>query len=536
MPARLSWRCREPDSAQGWERQGRHHIRTGRRSNLRLPWAHDTLPLLEREVKPQRPADVNYDLVVVGGGAAGISAARTGLRRRARVVLVQNGPVGGDCTFAGCIPSKTLIAAAAQGADFSTAIGRVHDTVAQVAATETADVLRREGIDVIEGRARLLAPDRVSIDGRQLRFRRLVVATGSVPSIPPIPGLAEVDVLTNENVFDLDHKPPSLIVLGGGPVGVELAQAFARLGTTVTVIEAAGRLLAREEPEASEIVAGALADDGVHVLTGREATSAETDPTGARVYLDDGTRLSASRVLVAAGRRPATAGLGLDAAGVVTDERGFICTDDHLRTNVTGIWAAGDIAGRSQFTHAADEMGRVAATNALSPVPYRKFRDHWMPAVTFTAPEVARVGLTEAAAAGPGVRVAYLPMSEVDRAITAGQTRGYVKLVTGPRAGTRNLAGGRLLGATVVAAHAGDMIAVPTLAMRTNMFPARLALTTQAYPTWSLAIRQAAAQLFIETSGRRARPARPAAQQLSLEAARSGRQPRPPQPPPRGPS
>jgi pyruvate/2-oxoglutarate dehydrogenase complex dihydrolipoamide dehydrogenase (E3) component len=452
-------------------------------------------------------AGADYDLIVIGGGAAGLSAARTAARRRARVALVQAGPVGGDCTFFGCVPSKTLIEAAARGADFATAMARVRSTVARIAATETAAVLRAEGVHVVEGWARLEAADRVAVGDRRLRSRRLVIATGSGPIVPAIPGLGGVDVLTNENVFQLTESPGSLAVVGGGPVGAELAQAFARLGTTVTLVEQADRLLAREEPEASAVVAAALAADGVDIRCARRVTSVAGVETGVRLRFDDGDGLEAERILVAVGRRPVTDGLGLDAAGVATDAQGFIRTDDRLRTNVGGIWAAGDIVGRSQHTHAADAMGRTAAANALSRVEVRRYRDAWMPAVTFTAPELARVGLTEHQAARPGVRVAYLPMAEVDRAVTAGRTDGYVKLIVGPRPGTRNLAGGRLLGATIVAERAGEMIALPTLAIRAHMFPARLALATQAYPTWSLAVQQAAAQLFFPTGGRVARPA-----------------------------
>lgn len=452
---------------------------------------------------------MDYDLVVVGAGTAGISAARTARRRRARVALVAEGPVGGDCTFVGCVPSKTLIEAAAQGADFSTAVARVHATVARVAATESADVLRREGIDVLDGRARLAGPGRLHVAGRQLNARRLVIATGAGPAVPAIPGLADVDVLTNENVFELTARPASLLVIGGGPIGVELAQAFARLGTTVTVVEAASRLLPREEPEASAVIADALRADKVQVVLARQVTSVAADPAGVTVTLDDGATIKGTQVLVAVGRRPATVGLGLTETGVGTDRLGYIVTDTHLLTNVAGVFAAGDVTGRAAFTHAADEMGRVAATNSLSRAPYRRFHEERIPAVTYTTPEVARVGLTEhqAASTAGGARVAYLPLAELDRAVTAGRTDGYIKLIAGPRRGTRNLAGGRLLGATIVAARAGEMIALPTLAMATAMFPARLALTVQAYPTWTLGVRQAAAQLFIETGGRRSRPA-----------------------------
>ncbi len=450
---------------------------------------------------------MSWDLIVVGAGAAGLSAARTARRRRADVAVVEAGPIGGECTFSGCIPSKTLIDAAARGVAFPVAQARVHDTVARVAATESATVLRREGIDVIEGHARLVGATGVRVDGRLLRAKRMVIAVGAGPLVPPIPGIGDVPVLTNDNVFEVADLPPSLLVVGGGPLSVELAQAFARFGASVTVIETADRLLPKEEPEASELVASALTADGVRVLTGRAVASAAPDGGGVRLVLDDGTVCEGSHVLVAAGRSPSTGGLGLEAAGVATDPRGYVVTDERLRTSVSGIWAAGDVAGRTASTHAADEMGRIAAGNALSRLPYRRFHDEWMPTVTFTDPEVARVGLTEAEAAGRGARVAYLPMAEVDRAVTSGRTDGYVKLVVGPRSGTRHLAGGRLLGAIVVAARAGEMIALPTLVLRTGMLPARLALTTQAYPTWTTAVQQAAAQLFIETGGRRARPA-----------------------------
>lgn len=214
-------------------------------------------------------------------------------------------------------------------------------------------------------------------------------------------------------------------------------------------------------------------------------------------------------MLVAVGRTGAIEGLGLDAAGVATD-RGFIVTSDTLATSADGIWAVGDVAGKLQFTHAADEMGRIAAANALSRLPDRKFRPEWVPWVTFTGPEVARVGVTEAEAAARGARVAYVPMSEVDRAITAGATDGFVKLVAGPRTVLRNAGGGRLLGATVVAARGGELIGEAALALRTGMFVGRLAQTIHPYPTWSTALRQAAAQFFMDVGGRRARPAQPA--------------------------
>ena len=454
----------------------------------------------------------DFDLVVIGGGAAGITAAREGARRGARTALVQDGPVGGDCTFTGCVPSKTLLAAAARGESFDEAMAAVRMAVARIAASEDDVALKRYGVSVIHGRAVLRSRHEVDADGARLRCRRMIIATGAGPTVPPIEGLRDSDYLTNESVFSLPSLPPRLAVLGGGATGCELAQAFARLGSAVTVIEAEDRLLPREEPEASDVVAAALAADGVAIGTGAaiESVDAPDDRGEARLQLSSGTVVEADRILVAVGRRPATAGLGLTDVGVAVDERGHVCTDATLATSVKGVWAIGDVTGRMPFTHAAARMGFVGARNALARRARRRerFDPTPIPWVTFTAPEVGRVGMTEADASAHGGRVAYLPLDAVDRAVTSGETRGFVKLIAGPRRLLRNAGGGRLLGATVVAPTGGELIHEAALAMRTRMFTGRLAQTTHAYPTWSTAIQQAAAQFFFELDGRTARPAR----------------------------
>jgi len=455
---------------------------------------------------------VAYDLIVIGGGAGGIGAARTAARRGARALLIQAGPLGGECTFSGCVPSKALIAAAARGDAFPVAMAAVHKAVDAIAATETDEIFRREGIDVLHGRATFRSPREIDVDGRRLTARRFIVATGSQPAVPPIPGLEAVAYLTNENVFELDRLPESLTVLGGGPVGCELAQAFSRLGARVTVVEALDRLLPDEEPDASRVISETFAAEGIEVwLEAKLARVEALDQTGAvRLHADRGHSVTGDRLLVAAGRRAVTTGLGLDAAGVTTNQ-GYVATDDHLATSARNIWAVGDVAGRLQFTHAAFEMGRIAATNALSARWRRRnFNPSWIPSVTFTAPEVARVGLTEAEASErePTAQVAFLPTSQVDRAVTTGETQGFVKLIAGSRRLLRGTGGGRVLGATIVAARGGELIHEPALAMRTAMFTGRLAQTVHAYPTWSVAIQQTAAQFFMEVDGRRARPAR----------------------------
>jgi pyruvate/2-oxoglutarate dehydrogenase complex dihydrolipoamide dehydrogenase (E3) component len=454
---------------------------------------------------------VDYDLIVIGGGAGGMSAARTAGGRGARTLMVAAGPIGGECTFAGCVPSKALIAAAADHRAFDEAMRIVRRSIEAIAATEGDDVFAKEGIDVVHGWATFRSPTEVEVDGRRLHATRFVLATGSHPAVPPIGALDQVDYLTNETLFDLGAQPRTLAVLGGGPIGCEMAQAFSRLGTQVTILEALDRLLPREEPEASAVVADVLGAEGIAVRLGAKIDTAEPlDPNGAvRLRLAGGSTVEADRLIVAAGRKGAIDGLGLDRAGVATD-RGFVVTDDGLATTAPGIWAAGDATGKLAFTHVADEMGRLAATNALSPRwRRRRFDTSAVPWVTYTDPEVAHVGLTETqAAARREAQVAFLPMAEVDRAIVTGQTAGFVKLIAGPRRILRDAGGGRVLGATIVASRAGELIHEPTLAIRTGMFTGRLAQTVHAYPSWSVAIRQAAAQFFYEIGGRRARPAR----------------------------
>lgn len=450
----------------------------------------------------------DYDLAVVGGGAGGLAAARGGARRGLRTALIQDGRVGGDCTFTGCVPSKTLIEAASQGRDFAEAMSRLHDVVEQIASNESPDVLVREGIEVIEGRACFVAKRTLSAGGLTIRARRIILATGSAPAVPPISGLTDLDYLTNENVFELSTLPASLAVLGGGAIGCELAQVFSRFGSEVHVFEAADRLLAREEPEASAVIAHALSADGVTLHLDAKVGAFARSADGRGIWSTvSGKVIETDRLIVAVGRRPVTEGLDPDAGNVELDDRGFIRTDGHLRSTAPGVYAVGDVTGRLPFTHAADEMGRLAVHNAFRRIVRSRFDTTPIPWVTFTDPEVARVGVSEAEAAGSGARVAFLPMSGVDRAVMAGRTDGFVKLITGPRPLLRSVGGGVMLGATIVGPRAGEMIHEVAFAMRTKAFTGRLAQTVHAYPSWSTAIRQAAAQFFFEVDGQTARPA-----------------------------
>jgi pyruvate/2-oxoglutarate dehydrogenase complex dihydrolipoamide dehydrogenase (E3) component len=454
---------------------------------------------------------MDHDLVVIGGGTAGLGAALAAAAAGARTLLVSEGEIGGECTFTGCVPSKTLIEAAARGATYPDAIAAVRRVVAAIAATVIAEVRAAEGIEVLRGRAVFVSRGEISVDGRVLRARRFIIATGSWPAVPPVPGLAETDYLTNETVFGLDELPGRLTVLGGGAVGCELAQAFARLGSEVTLIEAAPRLLPTADPAASQVVEGVFRAEGISVRTGAAVASAKHNEDGVTLCLASGEEAAGDQLLVATGRDPVTGHLGLEEAGVRLDDRGYVATDRHLATTAPGIYAAGDVTGLMLFTHAAHAMGRLAARNALRHrwSPPGAFATTAIPWVVFTNPEVAQVGLTEAqaAAAHAGARVAFLPMSEADRAVTAGRTEGFVKIIAGRRRVLGAAGGGRVLGATIVAARAGEMIHEPALAMRTGMFTGRLAQTIHAYPTWSLAVQQAAAQFFGQFGGRTAHPA-----------------------------
>ena len=464
----------------------------------------------------------DYDLVVIGAGATGLGAARSARKAGRRVALVEAARPGGDCTHFGCVPSKALLETArrVQAArtgdaygftstvevDFARVMDRVHAVIVDIERDESPELLAAEGIDLLADWGVVTSPTSLDVGGRRVSFDKLLVASGSRAFVPPVDGLDAVPYLDNRNVFTLRELPSHLVVLGGGPIGIELAQAFRRLGSTVTVVEGAPTLLGREEPEAQVAVTAALEREGVTVRVGTQAVRVEAGPV---LHLDDGTTVSGSHLLVAVGRTPATDGLGLDTAGVRLD-KGRVVTDEHLRAAET-VWAAGDCTSTLQFTHVGDEQGRLAARNAFAgALPWRRgtWDDRVVPWVTFTEPEVGHVGLTEAQAFeqhGGKAMVATAWDRHGDRARTAGETDGFVKLVAlpGPVGG---MVTGKLLGMTAVGPMAGELIAEGALSMRSGSLVGRMAQTVHAYPTWSLTTRYAAAQFF----DRGREPARPA--------------------------
>jgi pyruvate/2-oxoglutarate dehydrogenase complex dihydrolipoamide dehydrogenase (E3) component len=460
-----------------------------------------------------------YDLVVLGGGTAGLIASLYAARVGARVVLVEQAEQpGGDCLFTGCVPSKSLIASAQRAHDMRTADGlgldpveprfdfarvmeRLQEVIRRAGARDTAEYLESEGVEVVRAFGRFARPGVVDADGRALRYRAAIVSTGSRPAVPPIPGLAEAEFLTSETVWALRELPTRLTVLGGGPTGCELAQAFARLGSRVEIVEAAPVLLPGEDAEAGRLIADALAREGVGLQLGTAVTRVEPADVGGGVLLAGQRRLEYERLLVALGRRPAVEDIGLANVRVELDTRGFVKVDARLRTTGDRIWAAGDAVGRMYFTHVAGHQGLTAMANALFRAR-RSFDYSLVPRVTFTDPEVASVGLSEAEAReglGRDPLVLRHDYVESDRALTAGTARGFAKLVTGRR--------GRLLGATVVGPAAGESIAELAALVRRGGTVADLSQVIHAYPTYSEGPARAAEQWwsrrYLNSRGRR---------------------------------
>lgn len=456
-----------------------------------------------------------YDVVCIGGGTAGMSAARSAAFHGASVALVERSArLGGDCTFTGCIPSKTLIHAAKLlwqarhaahlgidatgiGLDFARLMEHVDSVVEAIARDEGDEGFLEQGVDVLHGNARIVAPGVVEVSERRLRAGAIVIATGSAPAMPAIPGLLEAAPLTNETVFALRELPARMLTIGGGPVGVELAQAFQRLGSSVTLLSAAPRLLPREEREASACVLEALRADGVDVRLDARADGVQPVAGGWRVTAG-GAAFACDRILVAAGRVTRAEGLGIERLALEPDGR--IAVDERCRTSLDDVYAAGDCASAYRFTHVAAHEGRVAGANAAGK---RARVDHGaVPWVTFSDPEVARVGMTEeqARARYGAVETVSLPMSRVDLARVAGATEGFIKVVVasrGPLGGPiLHTTGGRVVGAQIVGLHAGEVLGELTLAMHTKLFAGRIAQAIHAYPTVSLGLQQAVAQLF----------------------------------------
>ena len=481
------------------------------------------LPLLARKVVDalaarrvyrgyRKPPRFDYNLIVIGAGSAGLVAAYIGAAVKAKVALVEKHKLGGDCLNTGCVPSKALLRSArllAEARDsarfgiarmdatfeFADVMARVRRVIAKIEPHDSVERYTGLGVDVILGDARLVSPWEVEVDGRRLGARTIVVATGAAPLVPKIPGLADAAYVTSDTIWDLTALPERFVVLGGGPIGCELAQAFARFGSRVTVVEMAPRLLPREDADAAAALARRFAAEGITIAARHKAVRVERDGGGGVLVCaspnggsspDEGAfpdggevRFGFDRLLVALGRRANVRGFGLEELGVRLRDDGTVDADPLMRTSFPNILVCGDVTGPFQFTHVASHQAWYAAVNGLA-APFWSYRADYrvIPWCTFTEPEVARVGLSEdeARAQGIAVEVTRYPLDDLDRAIAESADEGYVKVLTAPGSD-------RILGAAIVGSEAGELIAEMVLAMKHGLGLNKLLGTIHTYPT-----------------------------------------------------
>lgn len=452
-----------------------------------------------------------YDLVAIGAGSAGLTAAAGAAGLGARVALIERAELGGDCLNVGCVPSKALLRSAHVAAevrdaarfgvrvpdgvdvDFAAVMRRMRELRARISPVDSVERFSGElGVDVYLGEARFAGPKTIEVDGTRLHFKKAVVATGARPLVPPVPGLAEAGVLTNETIFNLTELPRRLLVIGGGPIGCELSQAFCRFGADVTLIEMSSHLLNGEDLDATQILCSTFERDGIDLRLGTTATKVASQGGGRAaklVTLESNGRsetISVDEILVSAGRAPNVEGLGLEDAGVGYDVQRGIVVDDYLRTTNRRVFAAGDVCVGTRFTHVAEFTARNVIQNALF-FPTKKLSSLTIPWCTYTSPEIAHVGLYPRDAEAQGIEIDtwVQQLSDVDRAIAEGDTDGFVKVYT-------KRGSDKIVGATIVARHAGDLISEVSVAMAGRVGLGRLSSVIHPYPTQADAIRQIA--------------------------------------------
>lgn len=452
----------------------------------------------------RKPTHYDYNLLVIGAGAGGLVTSYIAAAVKAKVALIEKHKMGGDCLNSGCVPSKALIRSARFAAeqrraselgfnpsqacaDFAAVMERVARVIKEVEPHDSVARYQGLGVECIEGEAKLVSPWEVEVNGQRLASRHIVLATGARPLVPTLPGLEQVPWLTSDTLWQLRTAPRQLLVLGGGPIGCELAQSFALLGIPVTLVELSDQLLPREEREVAALLAEQLARDGVRVLTGWRAERADYLPAAAgdlpiRLQLRRGEEMQVvegDQLLLALGRVANVSGFGLEALGVELTPRGTVAVDGFLATNYPSILAVGDVAGPYQLTHAAAHQGWYAAINALFS-PFKRFRADYrvMPAAIYTTPEIARVGLNQKEARAQGIpfELTRFELAELDRAIADGERQGFIEVLTVPGKD-------QILGATLVGTHAGERIAEFVLAMRHRLGLGKILATVHAYPT-----------------------------------------------------
>lgn len=457
-------------------------------------------------------AKTDYDLCIIGGGAAGLVVAAGAAALGAKVVLVETKALGGDCLHYGCIPSKTLIRSAKAAHTVRTAgrfgigaqtpdidlpvvLQRVQAVIKHIEPNDSPERFAALGVDVVFGAGRFTAPAIFAVNNRLLSAKKFVIATGSRAAIPQLPGLEHTPYLTNETLFSVPQAIRHLLVLGAGPIGCEMAQSLARLGSQVTVFDLAPQLLPREDADISAVVAAQFQQEGIGLHLGIQVIKVEPHKGGVRVLLAHPQHgqywLDGSHLLIAAGRKANIDALGLECAGVELDERGQLKLDARLRTRNKRIYACGDVAGPYLFTHIAEHQAAVVLKNTLLHWP-SKAQTRAIPWCTYTDPELARVGLSEDEAVRQGIahRVYRFPFADIDRAVTEGETAGMAKIITTPR--------GKLLGACIVGAQAGELIAEYVLAISKGMNAGDISGTLHIYPTLAQINRRVADQRLKE--------------------------------------
>jgi dihydrolipoamide dehydrogenase len=465
----------------------------------------------------------DFDMIVIGGGAAGLTAAGISASLGARTALVEAKRLGGDCTWYGCVPSKTLLKAARVAhlintadrygleasyprIDFPKVLRHVHSTQQHV--FEEADappIYERMGIQVISARAKFLSSRAVELTDEHghvstISSRYFIVATGSSPIVPPIDGLSGVPFLTNETIFSLSTQPRKLVVVGGGPIGIEMALSFRRLGSEVTVIDMANRILPKDDLELADLLRHSLTEEGIRFTLNAAVQRFEPLNHGVRVLIKSETTgreesIEGDALLLSIGRRSNMQSLNLESIGVQVTKRGIVI-DKHCRTGVKNIFACGDVAGSFQFTHMAEHMAKVATTNALLHIPLSMDTDH-VPWVTYTDPELAHVGATEEELKERGLTydIYRFPFSKIDRAITDHETNGLIKILA-------KRSTGKIYGVNILGVNAGEMIGEYTLALKHGITLRQVADTIHPYPTYALGNRRAADQWYVRKQSR----------------------------------
>jgi pyruvate/2-oxoglutarate dehydrogenase complex dihydrolipoamide dehydrogenase (E3) component len=432
---------------------------------------------------------MQYDIAVIGAGSAGLSIAAAAAQFGERVVLFEKAEMGGDCLNTGCVPSKALLAASKKaGISFSAAMAHVDKAIATIAPHDSQERFEGLGVKVVRASALFTNAQSLEANGETYTARRIVIATGSRAAVPPIPGLKEVPFFTNESIFKNRQCPDHLVIIGAGPIGLEMAQAHRRLGAKVTVLDAA-QPLAKDDPELAAVVVDALKADGIDIRAHAKIERIEKTTSGIRVILPEGM-IDASHVLVAAGRIPNLEGLNLEQAGIAFDKRGIKVGADLRSVTNKRVYAAGDVAGGLQFTHVAGYHAGLIIRNALFRLPVKN-RSDIIPWVTYTDPELAHVGLSEADARkahGETIRVLRWSFAQNDRAVTEGKTNGMIKVVTAKN--------GRILGCSIVGANAGDQLAMWTLAITQKLKVSAIANMVLPYPTLGEAGKRAAVTYY----------------------------------------